>query len=305
MKKILRKLTNILGYDIVKTKAGRHGDPSKTFQVKVGNYLISMPGNNPLVKHYELFPNYNIELGKLAEIINKKYPGCSIIDIGANVGDTIAVVKSVIDIPIIGIEGDEFSYKFLNQNASLFNNLYIINQFLGDNNEQKLVNTEKEGWNTTLIPDATGKKSITLKTLDEILNDTKLNGRDIKLIKIDAEGFDTIILRGSFNTLAKHNPVLYFEYNRENMDIIGEDGLSTLYALIELGYNNIAFLDNHNRCLMYTSLTQTDIIKQLHDYADGINGLIPHYDLCIFHKNDNDIAQDFLKSNNSNTVSKI
>jgi len=298
IKKILNKLVNILGYKIVKNKPGNHGNPSKSYQVKVGNYYITMPGNNPLVKHYEYFPNYNIELGKLAQIISKKYPDSYLIDIGANVGDTIAVVKSVVNIPIIAIEGDQFSYKFLSQNALLFDEVHTINQFLGEKSEKKMIKAEKEGWNTTLIPTTNGSNWITLKTLDESLKENKLSSVNTKLIKIDAEGFDTIILRGALDTILKFSPVLYFEYNRENMDIIGEDGLATLFSLSESGYDNIAFLDNHNRCLMYTSLAQKDIIQQLHNYADGIHGLIPHYDICIFHKTDSDIAREFLNLNN-------
>lgn len=295
MKKILRKLFNKLGYDLVKKDFySSGGDRSKTFQVKVGNYSISMPGNNPLVEHYKYYPNYNIELGKLAQIVSTKYPGCFLLDIGANVGDTIAVVKSAIDIPIIAIEGDEFSYDFLYRNSRMFNNVYTINQFLGDKTEKKTITAEKEGWNTTLIPAASGEKLITLKTLDETLRENDFFSSNIKLIKIDTEGFDTIILRGAYDTINKHSPLLYFEYNRENMDIINENGLLTLFSLIEAGYDKIAVFDNHNRCLIHTSLTQHDILQQLHNYADGVNGLIPHYDICVFHKNDNDIAAEFL-----------
>ncbi len=299
MKKALRKLFNKLGYDFVKMeKYGTLSARSKIFQVKVGNYAISIPGNNPLFKHYQYFPDYNIELGKLAQVISKKYPDSYLVDIGANVGDTIAVVKSVIDMPVIAIEGDEFSYKFLVENSVLFKNVHTINQFLGEKSEKATITTEKEGWNTTLIPSAAGEKMISLKTLDETLKENNFFSAEIKLIKIDAEGFDTIILRGATGTMMQHSPVLYFEYNRENMDLIGENGLLTLFSLTDAGYNKIAVFDNHGRCLIHTDLTQRDILQQLHNYADGIKGLIPHYDICIFHKSDNDLAEKFLLPGN-------
>lgn len=303
MKKLIRKLLNKFGYDIVKTRKDYHGDANKLYHVKVGTFILTMPGNNPLVKHYEHFPNYNIELGNLAGIIAKKYPDCSMLDIGANVGDTIAVVKSVINIPIIAIEGDEFTYKFLQKNSPLFEHLYTINQFLGEESKDQIASTIKEGWNTTIIPNSTNDgtgKLIKLKSLDEVLITHELFSRNLKLLKIDAEGFDTIILRGATAAISRHNPVLYFEYNRENMDIIEEDGLSTLFSLVKYGYDKIAILDNHNRCLIHTSLAEKDIIKQLHNYADGMNGLIPHYDICIFHSHDSDILGEFLNSSLKN-----
>jgi hypothetical protein len=90
-------------------------------------------------------------------------------------------------------------------------------------------------------------------------------------------------------------PVVYFEYNRENMSQIGEDGLPTLRILHNLGYNWIIFFDNTGRFLTGTSLSNTDLINDLHDYADGRHGQICYYDLCIFHKSDDDIARSFLE----------
>jgi FkbM family methyltransferase len=289
MKSILRNLINKFGYDIVKTNTFTEKNKSKIHQVKIGNFTIAIP------KHYQYYPNYNSGLGKLALLISKKYNSFQLLDIGANVGDTIAIVKSIVDIPIVAIEGDPFVYGYLKQNASLFNQVYTIQQFLGEKNGNLQVTLEKGGWNTTIVPTETSAKTIDLRTLDQVLIEHQLNAASFKLLKIDAEGFDTIILRGAFTTIEKHHPVLYFEYNRENMDAIGEDGISTLFALAKYGYKKIVFLDNHNRRLMCLPLSEEEMIQQLHRYADGVQGLIPHYDLCLFHKDDSDVLDEFLK----------
>jgi hypothetical protein len=79
------------------------------------------------------------------------------------------------------------------------------------------------------------------------------------------------------------------------MNAINEDGISTLLSLSEFGYINITFFDNKNRYVLNTQLTNKELITQLHNYSDGVNGMIPYYDICIFNEGDEDIAEIFLK----------
>lgn len=295
MKNQIRRILKKFGYDIIKIDKPRSNNSSRIYQVPVSKFSIAMPGNNPLVNHYKHFPEYNKELGKLAKLIHTKYTDAVLIDIGANVGDTLAVIKSCTDIPVIAIEGDNLSYSFLLKNAQLFNSINTIQAFLGERDKHENVNVEKEGWNTTLIPSDSGSSSLHIQTLDKLLIDHGQFDRAIRLIKIDTEGFDTIILRGASKTLTRHHPVLFFEYNRENMDAIREDGLSTILSLTKFGYTDIAIFDNFSRCLVHTTLDQDKLLHQIHNYADGINGLIPHYDICIVHSDDKDIIEEFLK----------
>ncbi len=294
MKKFLRKIANKWGYDFVKVNVSPSEKSSKFSNVKIGEFNIEIPSNNPLSKHYVYYPDYNIGLQRLSVIVSKKYPNQTLVDVGANVGDTIAVVKSRLNIPIIAIEGDDFSYSFLAKNCQKFSDIQLIKAYLGENNKEELISIEKVGWNNTLVPKKEGNL-IKINTLDTILETTKFS--TIKLIKIDTEGYDTIILRGAQQIIEKFHPILYFEYNRENMDVINEDGLSTIFSLTKYGYENIVFLDNHNRTLLHTKLSNKEIIQQLHNYADGKKGLIPHYDLCIFHSTDFELFEEFLNTN--------
>lgn len=268
----------------------------KVVPVQVGNYKILMPGNNPQISVYKYYPDSNSQLARLAKMILSKYNDANMIDVGANVGDTIAVVRSLSNIPIIAIEGDTFSYSFLQKNAVQFSDIIILNQFLGEVKKEMFVSMEKEGWNNTIIPDEKGSRKLDLKTLDEVLIENKLENRNIKLLKIDTEGFDTIILRGCFETIRKHQPVIYLEYNGENMNKIGENGLNTLLSLKEHGYKTIHIYDCINNLLMVTSLDNTDTLHQLHLYAHKQKSMIPYYDICIFPQNDIDLSEKFHKS---------
>jgi FkbM family methyltransferase len=300
MKKIISKLFNLIGYDFIKVNVHSADKAKKTVSVKVGNYEILMPGNNAQISLYKYSPNANSQMARLAQLIFNKYPNSSMIDIGANVGDTIAVVRSKTEIPIIAIEGDAFSYSFLQKNASKFKDIYIISEFLGEEKKLMKVTMEKEGWNNTLIPSAEGTNEINLKTLDDAITEQQLEDKKIKLLKIDTEGFDTIILRGCKKTISRNNPVLYFEYNGENMNKIGEQGFETVMDLKNHGYHYIHIFDCIDNLIMATTLDNVDTIKQLHDYAHTNKTMIPYFDICVFHAEDADLANDFLRTEKLN-----
>ncbi len=296
MRKIIRRLLNHYGYEIIKTDVWYSSKRGRKDIAKVGNYSISMPGNNTLSKTYVVYPDFNSILGRLAAAIEKKYPELTVVDIGANVGDTIAIIKSVIDVPIIGIEGDDVTYSYLEKNAEQFSKVSIVNTFLGDKKQDVKVELESSGWNTAIIPSENGTKTISFKTLDEVLSEERYRSAIIKLIKLDIEGFDTIVLRGSYDKIKKDHPVLFFEYNRDIMETINEDGLSTLLSFIDYGYNKIAFFDYRGRLLLVTSIANKAEITYLHEYAIGKNNLLGYYDICIFHQQDDSLADDFLKT---------
>ncbi len=295
MKELIRNFLQRFGYDIIKTGIPYIPKTRKESSVIVGKFPILMPGNNPQFINYQLYPDLNIQLGRLAAAIFNKYPGMTVIDVGANVGDTIAVLKSAVDVPVIGIEGDDTSYQFLEKNTAQFSNVSIVKTFLSEKSQETKVSMEKSGWNTTIIPDAAGKQKISFKTLDEVIISGGFEKAEIKLLKVDVEGFDTIVLRGATGIIQQNKPVLFFEYNRANMLAINEDGLSTVLSLRQYGYRKIAFFDHKGTLLLATNLQNEEVITYLHDYASSKNNLLGYYDICIFHEEDTAVAEEFLQ----------
>ena len=80
------------------------------------------------------------------------------------------------------------------------------------------------------------------------------------------------------------------------MNAIGEDGLSTLLSLKNYGYHKIHIYDCINNLIMVTTLENTDTLQQLHKYAHKQKSMIPYFDICVFHQNDNDLAGHFHES---------
>lgn len=295
MKKIIRNFLQRFGYDIIKTGVPFIPQTKKDVEVKVGNYSIVMPGYNVQAVNYRLYPDLNAQFGRLAKTVHSFYPDMTLIDVGANVGDTIAVVKTQVDIPVIGVEGDEVTYSYLKRNSKLFSDIELVNTFLGEKTEEMKVSFEKSGWNATIIPGEKGEQQISFKTLDAVIADGNFNNRNLKLLKVDVEGFDTIVLRGAWDIIHKHKPVVFLEYNRQNMISIREEGLSTLMAFKDAGYNRIVFFDHKGTLILATSLKNSAEVKYLHEYASSPKNLIGYYDICLFHEQDDSLAEKYLE----------
>ncbi len=290
MRKIIRIIISFFGYDFIKINKRPVFNTSN--KVKVGQFIIEMPSINPLIKVYQSNPLFNSELTRIVEIVFNKYNALACVDVGANTGDTAALIKSFNDsLHVICIEGDSDTFKYLKSNTKQFKDVSIYNKYLGEREEIITVNIEKKGWNSTIINTKNGSDNIQLTTLSSILlKNHYANIKNLKFLKIDTEGFDTIILRGAIEYIKIANPIIYLEYNRDNMDAINEKGLDTLLNLSLLGYEKILFFDDNGRFIIDTELSNIKLIEKMHRYVNGKTAKMYYYNICLIHKVDKDIA---------------
>jgi FkbM family methyltransferase len=299
-RQFVNDLLSPIGLAIIRTDKTPWKWVKSDVTVRIGQYAIQVSTLNPVAWHYSHTPDLISQLGRLVPLLKRKYPGFAAIDVGANVGDTACIIKSAADIPLLCIEGDEFSFGYLQKNIAQFRNTTAHKLFLGEKTGIVSAVIQNAGWNLTLKP-GTGASasSIKLTSLDDFLA-TQPAGPAFKLLKIDTEGFDCRIIRGTANYIQKAMPVITFEYNRGNMDAIGELGLPTLFKLREFGYSRVVFHDQNGRLLLATALTQSDLVKDLHEYADCVRGRIGYLDITVFHTADNDVAEEFIQAERAN-----
>jgi len=292
MKKLFIKILSYLGYGIV--KVNRKPFIKRDQVIIVGKYQLSIPPINPLIFTYKNNNDFSGEIGRLVICICEKYPQMKIFDVGANIGDTAAAIKSIREIPLVCIEGDPFTYSYLLKNSEKFKDVVVYNNYLSDKDDMQTIKLEKEGWNTTLIPQKDGGRVIQFLKLDTLISKEMIDRIAFKFLKIDTEGYDTIILRGALEYISSAQPVIFLEYNIENMRIIHEDGLSAVLKLRDFGYEKTLFYDDGGRFILSSTLANDSLIRELSNYADGKDGLITYYNICFFHQNDSDIAENVI-----------
>src|ERR1700743_1541123 len=112
MKKFIRKVLGYFGYDFIKVMPT---PLKKDMIVQVGKFELTFPSFNPLIRTYNSQPEFASEIGRLTSSVLGKYPELIFLDVGANAGDTVARVKTVANIPVVSIEGDDISFTYLSK----------------------------------------------------------------------------------------------------------------------------------------------------------------------------------------------
>ncbi len=152
--------------------------------------------------------------------------GDIIIDCGANVGELFYSFKDKnLDIEYIGIEPDNEVFKSLSINLK---DSQILNKALGKENAYKNLYIDTEGANTSLVDFGSSTEyKVETVTLDS------LNLVKIKLLKIDAEGYEPEVLEGAANTLSQIEYIAV-DYGNER----GIDNKSTLVEVTNFLYGS-------------------------------------------------------------------
>ena len=121
----------------------------------------------------------------------------TIIDVGANVGDLFFALKN--GVHYIPFEPSPLEYKTLSQNLKR-SHTPAFQLALGSKNNNSTLYTNSENADNSLIKYSHSNDKITVeeKKLDSLKFPEK-----IKLLKIDAEGFEPEVLQGGLRTLQK------------------------------------------------------------------------------------------------------
>ncbi|WP_421654425.1 FkbM family methyltransferase [Leptothermofonsia sp. ETS-13] len=269
-------------------------EPYKEHQI--GRFQILLPANHMLDQYQKTWWRYDTALGYIAQIVFQKYPDACAIDIGANVGDSAALIRSYADAPILCIEGNPEFIEYLEHNASTIGGIEIDQCFVG--NDNTIVDFERINSNggTATIVDAVSSEAmwfIEMKSLRTIL-ENHLDFRQTKLLKIDTDGFDFAIIQKSTSVISALRPVLYFEYDT-NFKPEGEvEALEAIKALFEIGYTYFLVYENFGNYLF--SITAQDLDKFIDlniclasNRKKSGTSVIFYFDICALTEEDFDL----------------
>ncbi|MBK0382257.1 FkbM family methyltransferase [Pedobacter sp. SD-b] len=176
-----------------------------------------------------------------------------VLDIGANTGQYANLIHKILpNAKIISFEPIKGCYEQLVENTKGIN-VKAINCAIGDVNEQQEINISAHTPSSSLLPmanlhtevfagtDYVKKETITVKRLDDVFPQLKINGKF--MVKVDVQGFEDRVIKGGIETLKKADSIL-IETSFEELykDQLLFDGIYQL--LINIGY---AFQGNYTQ----------------------------------------------------------
>lgn len=263
----------------------------------IGSHSIILPPGHMLDQYQARWKRYDVVLGEIARIMYAKYPDLTVIDIGANIGDTAALICKYNLVPVLCIEGHPGFLTLLEANASRVNSeIEIEGCFLGtDGSTVQFAQIEENKGTATLVgKPGTGNDGVNvpMKSLKTVLAEHPVFSGS-RLIKIDTDGMDFRILLESKNHLQESRPVLYFEYDPKFQSTGDEEALHAIAALVSIGYTRFLIYDNYGNYMMTAYGTET--FQELNAYlrSNIKNGFAVYYfDVCALTDDDEDLFEE-------------
>jgi FkbM family methyltransferase len=231
------------------------------FEYKLETISIMLPDGHLLPAHQHAHPKYDRFLPHLASFIKPEY---TIVDIGANCGDTLAgMVDQNPNAHYICIEPDEQFFHYLGKNIQIMKNsipmldVELVQSLVG----LEVTNVALEGSGGTKHA-VVGKGEKHSRTLDDILSEYP--SHRIQLIKSDVDGFDYDVLNSAQRVLCDFKPIIFFEcqYEFEHQKKSYE---KTIAQLIDSGYKHWVLFDNYGQKILQTG--DKHQIYQLMEYV--------------------------------------
>ena len=261
-----------------------------------GRVSIALPSDHKLPKYRRAHADYDRFLPHLATFIES---GKTVIDIGANCGDTLAAMFSANPaLRYVCIEPDDGFYAYLERNvagivaADSSAAVRTIKSLVG--NSVVAASLAGSGGTKHAVPSAEGQMKSC--RLDDIL--ASENCRQIRLIKSDVDGFDFDVLDSATSVLAQSKALVYFECQlADGIQAAGFD--ASIKSLIACGYSDWSVFDNFGQFMLRTS--DPGMLTQLLAYLAGQNRArstrtIYYYDLLAATGTDAALVGEVLRS---------
>lgn len=221
--------------------------------MRVHGRELGMPLSHALPMYLKGFPFYDRLPARLSKFIRCKLGAVKCIDVGANVGDTIAAFKESVSVEknasqdtFLAVEPNPRFRRYLDTNWKGDKSVIIVPYICSstDGAVNASINELNGTANLSLENvESKGQEIYEKKTIDSIVKQFIEKG-DFNLLKTDTDGHDFEVLAGARGFIKKFLPFLYFEVDAFSNANFIEDCMNTLAYLREVGYSQMFVYDN-------------------------------------------------------------
>jgi FkbM family methyltransferase len=262
----------------------------------VGRHRLKLPWDCHLDVYQAKYKRYDWALGEIAREMFAKYPKSCAIDIGANVGDSAALICKHQDVPVLCIEGHPKFIAYLRENAASMPYITIVQCLIGKENAMIPISSLTAAHGTAHIsgegiPNSDG--NVAMRKLPCVIHDySKFSGA--KLIKIDTDGSDFDVIQSSGSLFVKNQPGIFFEYDPTLRADGPEQSIDTIKALNGMGYPRFLVYDNFGNLMRLIREDAPEEFSWITEYllANKRYGLQVYYvDVLALAEHDADICE--------------
>jgi FkbM family methyltransferase len=217
--------------------------PHRKVEREVLGVTMVLPWSHRLPDYTRGNAVYGRNLIDLAGALAETVPGpVTLLDVGANVGDSALSVLGAVDARVLAVEGDAEYIEYLRLNCGSDDRVTIVEALLSTADGLEPVTAVRSGGTTRFQPDAHGKSRPTVTA--EQLRENNADFDELRLVKSDTDGYDVDLVPRIAEVWQDAHPVLFFEYDHALSRLAGNDPLAVWPALAALGYSTVAVWDN-------------------------------------------------------------
>jgi FkbM family methyltransferase len=251
--------------------------------IDIHGYTILMPERHHLKQILEREPLRENLLAQVSRILMQSEDDV-FVDVGANIGDTAAVVyANASRIPCsILIEPSDFYFDYLKLNQGKFPKSKILQNFVAHEYPIQNLSGSLHHWGGT----AKFVENDEIKSTDQAsqIDLIEVISARVKLVKIDCDGMDFRILKSVIPRLRKHSPAFYFENEITSPDQLTQS--KDVFKLFEkAGYKYVIVARNCGALVYGGEIGETlqDILElQYVLHAQGLSSAIYYTDILVF-----------------------
>lgn len=212
------------------------------------HFSIYLPPEHKLPAYQSRHVKYDRFLPHLAAYIE---PGSTVIDVGANVGDTLAAMADRNkNLKYVCIEADDVYFQYLLENINR------IKKSLGELHVTPVYSLVGVGIKNASLEGKDGTKHVVIGAGDRVADSldniaSRLHLTSVKLLKTDVDGFDWDVIDSGKELIYRQRPALFFECQSDNYTQLSKFKEMMLW-LSHAGYTDWSIFDNYGGLMVRT-----------------------------------------------------
>ena len=229
-------------YEVLRQFLILFGD--RPYQVNVRGNVFMIPASHKLPFYVAECPYYDELPRRLSKYLRQQDTHFAMIDVGANVGDTILACFAHEDDRFLAVEANPDYVWYLKRNCARVQNCVLVEAYCSseDLGITKVKIDATKGTARILNGEA-GDLAIPKRKLDSIVED-QFPKTQYNFLKIDTDGNDFEVISGARDLIKKTIPVILIECDVFDNNNYIHDFSEAMDLLVEAGYETVMAYDN-------------------------------------------------------------
>jgi FkbM family methyltransferase len=282
------------------------------------DYPLLVPSKHVLAAffdpHSQIYQPYReTGLVKIAQALQRLDRSGTAIDIGANVGDTCAILHRHCMLKIISIDASDFFFPYLAKNVErLFSDRATARQAFVLATRDETPRGLYHWGGTAKAVDAPFSEHCETIAICDLLGSVD----EVALLKVDIDGFDIEVISGAFDNIGINGHEsprfpIYFEYefvgdNLEQIRARCTKSLEFFRKAADAGYTFAFVWDDPGRFFGLIDIRNpTSIINAINYMGHFQHRTVYGYDICMVHQSDVAFASELCKVISNDSVMPV